>query len=41
MHYPFPGITHLDEVLEAVQGVEGFIVAQREWGAVVMWLVLA
>lgn len=38
MHYTFPEITHLDQVLEAVQGVEGFIVAQREWGTVVNYI---
>ena len=38
MHYTFPEITHLDQVLEAVQGVEGFIVAQREWGTVVNYV---
>lgn len=38
MHYTFPEITHLDQVLEAVQGVEGFIVAQRDWGTVVNYI---
>lgn len=38
MHYKFPEITHLEEVLEAIQGVEGFIVAQREWGTVVNYV---
>jgi RNA ligase len=38
MHYTFPEITHLDQVLEAVQGVEGFIVAQRPWGTVVNYI---
>jgi len=38
MHYTFPEITHLNEVLEAVQGVEGFIVAQRDWGTVVNYV---
>lgn len=38
MHYKFPEITHLDQVLEAVQGVEGFIVAQRDWGTVVNYV---
>ena len=38
MHYTFPEITHLEEVLEAVQGVEGFIVAQRDWGTVVNYI---
>ena len=38
MHYTFPEITHLDQVLEAVQGVEGFIVAQRDWGTVVNYV---
>jgi RNA ligase len=38
MHYTFPEITHLDQVLEAVQGVDGFIVAQRPWGTVVNYI---
>jgi RNA ligase len=38
MHYNFPQITHLDQVLEAIQGVDGFIVAQRDWGTVVNYV---
>jgi RNA ligase len=38
MHYQFPHITRLEEVLEAIAGVEGFIVAQREWGTVVNYV---
>ncbi len=38
MHYQFPHITRLEEVLEAIQGVEGFIVAQRPWGTVVNYI---
>lgn len=38
MHYNFPQITHLDQVLDAIQGVDGFIVAQRDWGTVVNYV---
>ena len=38
MHYKFPHIDHLDQVLEAIDGVDGFIVAQRDWGTVVNYV---
>lgn len=38
MQYKFPEITHIDQVLAAIQGVEGFIVAQRDWGTVVNYV---
>ena len=30
MHYEFPEIHHIDEVLEAIRGVEGFVVSERD-----------
>jgi len=38
MHYKFPHIDHLDQVLEAIDGVDGFIVAQRDWCTVVNYV---
>lgn len=38
MHYQFPYIDHLDQVLEAIDGVDGFIVARRDWGTVVNYV---
>lgn len=38
MHYDFPEIVNLDQVLEAISGVEGFIVAPRDWGTVVNYV---
>ena len=32
MKYNFPHITHLDQVRPVIQDVEGFILAEREWG---------
>lgn len=34
MRYTFPRITNLEEVRAVVGGVEGFIIAEREWGFV-------
>ena len=40
MHYTFPEITHLDEVREAIQGSTEFVIAERDWGFVVNYLVM-
>lgn len=32
MKYDFPHITHLDEVRPVIENVEGFIIAERDWG---------
>ena len=39
MDYQFPRIERLDDVLPAIEGRDEFIVAQREWGTVVNYLV--
>lgn len=39
MDYQFPRIEHLNDVLPAIEGRDEFIVAQREWGTVVNYLV--
>ena len=39
MHYKFPHIQHLDEVRQAIAGAPEFIVAERDWGFVVNYLV--
>jgi RNA ligase len=38
MDYQFPRIERLDDVLPAIEGRDEFIVAQREWGTVVNYL---
>ena len=39
MDYQFPRIEHLDDVLPAIEGRDEFIVATREWGTVVNYVV--
>lgn len=39
MKYNFPHITHLDQVREAIKGRSEFVVAERDWGFVVNYLV--
>jgi RNA ligase len=39
MDYQFPHITCLDDVLPAIEGRDEFIVARREWGIVVNYMV--
>ena len=39
MDYQFPHITCLDDVLPAIEGRDEFIVAHREWGIVVNYMV--
>lgn len=39
MNYEFPKITHLNDVLPHIQDSDEFIVAEREWGSVVNYLV--
>ena len=34
MKYKFPCISHLDEVKKVIDGVDGFIIAERDWGYV-------
>lgn len=40
MHYQFPVIQHLNDVLPAIEGRDEFVVATREWGVVVNYLVV-
>ena len=39
MRYQFPAITHLDEVRPAIAGSDEFIIAERDWGYVVNYMV--
>ena len=39
MNYDFPVITHLDDVRAAIAGRDEFIVAERDWGYVVNYMV--
>ena len=39
MDYQFPRIECLDDVLPAIEGRDEFIVATREWGTVVNYMV--
>jgi RNA ligase len=39
MHYDFPRITHLDQVRPAIEGRDEFIIAERDWGYVVNYMV--
>ena len=39
MRYKFPVITHLDDVRAAIEGRDEFIVAKRDWGYVVNYMV--
>ena len=39
MRYEFPRITHLDQVRPAIEGCDEFIIAEREWGYVVNYMV--
>lgn len=39
MRYQFPSITHLDEVRPAIAGSNEFIIAERDWGYVVNYMV--
>lgn len=39
MDYQFPRIQHLNDVLPAIEGLDEFIVATREWGTVVNYMV--
>ena len=39
MRYEFPHITHLDQVRPAIEGCDEFIIAEREWGYVVNYMV--
>jgi RNA ligase len=39
MRYKFPEIRHLDEVRDAIKDSKEFIVAERDWGIVVNYLV--
>lgn len=38
MKYKFPHLNHIDEVKSAIDGVEGFIVAERDWGTVINYV---
>jgi T4 RnlA family RNA ligase len=40
MHYKFPEIRHIQDVLPAIEGRDEFIVAERDWGKVVNYLVV-
>lgn len=39
MHYDFPVIRHLSDVLPAIAGRDEFVVAERDWGTVVNYVV--
>ena len=39
MDYQFPHIKHLDDVLPAIEGRDEFVIATREWGTVVNYMV--
>ena len=39
MRYEFPTITHLDQVRPAIEGRDEFIIAERDWGYVVNYMV--
>jgi len=39
MKYDFPRITHLDQVRPAIEGRDEFIIAERDWGYVVNYMV--
>lgn len=39
MRYSFPEIRHLDDVRAAIEGRDEFIIAQRDWGYVVNYMV--
>jgi len=39
MRYEFPTITHLDQVRPAIAGRDEFIIAERDWGYVVNYMV--
>lgn len=39
MHYQFPHITHLDQVRDAIEGREEFVIAERPWGFAVNYMV--
>ena len=39
MRYEFPRITHLDQVRPAIEGRDEFIIAERDWGYVVNYMV--
>lgn len=39
MHYKFPRIEHLDDVRPAIEGRDEFVIAERDWGYVVNYLV--
>ena len=40
MRYPFPEIWHIDDVRPAIEGRDEFIIAERDWGYVVNYLVV-
>jgi RNA ligase len=39
MHYKFPEIRHLDQIRPAIEGRNEFIIAERDWGFVVNYMV--
>lgn len=39
MRYQFPEIRHLDDVRQAIEGRDEFIIAERDWGFVVNYMV--
>lgn len=38
MKYTFPHITHIDQVRPVIENVDGFIIAEREWGFVANYI---
>lgn len=39
MHYQFPRIEHINDVLPAIEGRDEFIVGERDWGKVINYMV--
>jgi RNA ligase len=39
MHYKFPRIEHINDVLPAIEGRDEFFVGEREWGKVINYMV--
>ena len=39
MRYEFPEIRHLEDVRAAIEGRDEFIIAERDWGYVVNYMV--
>ena len=40
MFYQFPKIEHIDDVRPAIEGRDEFIIAERDWGFIVNYMVV-